>query len=585
MKTVKATIADREKILLVCLLLLGATLFVYWPVSGFDFLKFDDDKYITANFQLQKGLIWENIVWAFTTTHASNWHPLTWLIHLVNYEIFGLNPGGHHYTNLLLHLASGLILFFALKKMTGALIRSAFVAALFALHPLHVESVAWISELKDVLSAFFWMLTLWAYARYAARPNLGTYAPVFIFLGLGLMAKPMLVTLPLVLLLLDFWPLNRFQGTPATVFSSGKYTAQKRQAPLLPLLLEKLPLILLTSLSCLITAVAQKQGGAVSSLETFSLGTRAANALVSYGAYIAKTIWPSDLAVFYPHPGMPQTWKIIAAATLIALISGLALFMRKRSPYLVTGWLWYLGTLVPVIGLAQVGLQSMADRYTYVPGIGLYLMLAWGAFDLRGKSRAGKRLLTVLGCAALLALVPVSRINLMHWRNNTALFENALEKTADNWMAHNMIGTALVDQGKFAKAEAHYKKALYIRPDYVNAYNNLGVLFERRGKLDQAEAYYKKALEFDPDNDWIHTNLGIVLENQKKFEGAVFHYKKALEINPRSASAHKNLADALGKQGKWGQAVLHYKKALEIHPGFAQARQGLKKALEERGNN
>jgi len=505
-------------------------------------------------------------------------------VHLVNYEIFGLNPEGHHYTNLLLHLASTLLLFFVLKKMTGALVRSAFVAALFALHPLHVESVAWISELKDVLVAFFWMLTLWAYARYAARPGIKTYALVFVFLGLGLMAKPMLVTLPFVLLLLDFWPLGRFQESPATVFSSKKPKARK-QAPLFTLLLEKLPLIFLVSLSCLVTAVAQKQGGAVSSLETFSLSTRAANALVAYGAYIAKTVWPAGLAVFYPHPGMPRAWKIMASAALLLLVSGFALTMRKRSPYLLTGWLWYLGTLIPVIGLVQVGLQSMADRYTYVPGIGLYLMLAWGAFDLCAKSRAGKISLLVIGSAALLALILVSRAQTMHWRDNAALFENALEKTTNNWMAHNMIGMALADQERFSEAEAHYKKALEIRPNYENACNNLGVLFERRGRLDQAALYYKKALEFDPNNERIHVNLGIVLENQGKLDDAVFQYQKALEIKPESAPAHKNLADALGKRGNWSKAVFHYEKALEIYPDFAQAREGLKKALKEQGKN
>jgi tetratricopeptide (TPR) repeat protein len=500
--------------LIISLLLIAAILIAYWQVKDFDFICFDDKPYVTQNRHVQAGLTVKGFVWAFTTFHASNWHPLTWLSHMTDCELYGLNPMGHHWTSLQIHIANTLLLFFILKYMTGALWRSAFVAALFALHPLHVESVAWVAERKDVLSAFFGMLALIAYCRYAKQPSLAGYLLIILFLSLGLMAKPMLVTLPFLLLLLDFWPLARL-----------------RSETLSRLILEKLPLFIPVIISICLTFIAQQSSGAVKSLESFSLTVRIANAFVSYASYVVKAIWPHNLTVFYPHPGNTlPLWQVFGAILLVAGASFLAIRCFKKYPYIAVGLFWYLGMLVPVIGLVQVGPQAMADRYTYMPMTGLFIIIAWGFSDLSTKWHYRKIVLTSFALIILSAFTTRTFLQLGYWRNSITLFERAVSITENNYLAHNNLGAALLEKGKPDEASLHLKKALRIEPGC------------------RAVLY----------------NLGTALSNQGKSDEAVLHYNEMLKIDPKDAIVHNNLADVLSVQGKLNEAVLHYNEALKI---------------------
>ena len=409
----------KHRDILVCLFLVMATLAVYWQVQNYDFVNFDDNDYVYDNRHVQDGLTLKSIIWAFTNIHASNWHPVTWLSHMMDYQLYGMNPGRHHLTNLLFHIANTLLLFLVFRKMTDSLWQSGFVAALFALHPLHVESVAWVSERKDVLSTFFWMLTMWSYIWYVEHPAVKRYILVVLFFALGLMSKPMLVTLPFVLLLLDFYPLNRFQSQQP----KGSANAQQRSIAL-RLILEKIPLFVLVAMSSAMTFYAQKHGKTVASLEVIPLKSRVANALVSYVSYIIKTIYPSKLAVLYPHPGILPWWQIAGACLLLVTISFLAIRVVKQSPYFVVGWLWYLGTLVPVIGLVQVGIQSMADRYTYVPLIGIFIIIVWGIPELVAQWRYRKICLATLATVVLTILMAMTWKKVGYWKSSITLFEH-----------------------------------------------------------------------------------------------------------------------------------------------------------------
>jgi len=452
---------------LLCLFLVVLTLAVYRQVQNFDFVNFDDHMYITENRHVKEGLTLKSTIWAFTTIHAANWHPLTWLSHMLDCQFFGMNSGRHHLTNLFFHITNSLLLFFVFRKMTGSSWQSGFVAALFALHPLHVESVAWVSERKDVLSAFFWMLTMWSYVWYVEHPGINRYLLVLLFFILGLMAKPMLVTLPFVLLLLDFYPLSRFQFQQS---DDGNIFQQR--SIYLRLVLEKLPLFVLAAISSAVTLYAQKRGGAVMSLDVIPIKVRIANALVSYIKYIEKMIYPSELAVLYPFQGMLPWWEITGAGLLLVSISFLAIRVIKQSPYYAVGWLWYIGTLVPVIGLVQIGRQSMADRYTYIPLIGLFIVIAWGVPEIVAQWRHRKILLTIFATVLLSILMTVTWKHLRHWGNSITLFEHTLEVTSNNYLAHNNLGVALDIQGRTQEAIDHYLKALRIKPDYVEAHNN-----------------------------------------------------------------------------------------------------------------
>jgi Tfp pilus assembly protein PilF len=600
---------------LICLLLVLATVIVYWQVRNHEFISLDDSEYVTENRHVQNGLTLNGVIWAFTATHVANWHPLTWLSHMMDCQLYGLNPKGHHFTNVFLHLLNTLLLFSILQRMTGALWRSGLVAALFALHPLHVESVAWVAERKDVLSTLFWLLTMWGYIWYVERPRLTRYLLTLLAFALGLMIKPMLVTLPCVLLLLDYWPLKRFQlsqsggDTPAT---TG--TFQEQRAPFLRLLLEKTPFFALTATSSMVTFLVQRSGGAVSAFDVYPVKIRIANTLVSYVSYIGHMVWPRGLAVFYPHPGMSLPgWHAVGASLLLACISIAVIRAARRHPYLAVGWFWYLGTLVPVIGLVQVGAQAMADRYTYVPLIGLFVMIAWSIPDFFTGNHYRKIVLSMAVGTVLLALTVCSWLQVQHWKNNLTLFKHALKVTAKNYVAHDSLGNALTQQGKVEEAIDHYNQALKIKPNSAKFHNNLGVaLFEQRrvkeamshyavalrldadyaetynnfgvawftvGKFDKAIAQYREALRLDPNFAKAHNNLGNVLVEKGRFDEAIIHYSKALALKALYPEAHNNLGVALAQEGKLTEAIVQFKEALRIKPDYAQANANLDLAL------
>jgi Flp pilus assembly protein TadD len=563
-----------------------ATLTVYWQAGSYEFVNFDDDTYVTENHHLHKGLTRESFIWAFTATDEANWHPLTWLSHMLDFELYGLNPTGHHLTSVFFHLANTLLLFLLLKLMTGAFWRSALVAALFALHPLHVESVAWVAERKDVLSTLFWMLTLWAYLGYVQRPGVRRYLLILLLFALGLMAKPMLVTLPCVLLLLDYWPLKRIEigqsasGLPAA--SQPSTIAEKPGGQAFRLLLEKTPLFVLAAVSSFVTFIVQKSGGAVGALEVYPIKIRVANALVSYVKYIVKMIWPQNLAVFYPHPGqgLPM-WQAAAAGLLLLLISIAVIRAGRRQPYLPVGWFWYLGTLVPVIGLVQVGAQAMADRYTYVPLIGLFIIASWGVPALLAKYRFQRTVLATLATILLVTITLVSKWQVRHWQNSLTLFQQAVEVTADNYVAHDSLGNALAQQGMLDQAIVHYREALRIKPNLMNTRNNLGVALLQQGEINRAMAQYYQALRLKPDSAETHSNLGVALFTVGQLDQAIGHYRTAIKLDPNFGKAHNNLGNALARKGKLDEAISQYSRALELKPNYPEAHNNLGVALAQ----
>lgn len=535
--------------------LLLLTLAAYWQVKDHDFVPYDDDKYITDNVYVQQGLTAESIQWAFTSGYASNWHPLTWLSHMLDYERFGLNPTGHHLNNLFFHLLNTLLLFLLLNRMTGRFWQSAFVAALFALHPLHVESVAWAAERKDLLSALFWILTMWAYVAYVRKPSRLQYLVVLIVFALGLMAKPMLVTLPFVLLLLDYWPLDRVRDVLQEKTKVGQ------------LIKEKIPLLVLAAASSVITYFVQQAGGGMSMAESTAMSVRVANAVDSYFGYILKMFWPANLAVFYPHLGeMLSAWRIIGVAVALLAVTVLVFKLSNRYRYLTVGWLWYLGTLVPVIGIVQVGAQAMADRYTYIPLIGLFFMTVWGMVDLTAHWRTRKLALGGVGTAVVGVLAILTWQQVGYWNNGEQLFRHALDVTENNWLAHNNLATVLEKQGKLPEAEDHLLRTLEIHANLPLARYNLGNVYWKQGKRAEAIAQYQQALQLNSRLANVHLNWGLVLMDLDSVEEAISHYRAALEIDPEFSNAHYNVAIALERQGKYAEAVAHFREVLRYDP-------------------
>ena len=571
--------------LFIGLFLTVATLVVFWQAHDHAFIGYDDTKYVTANYYVQAGLSKEGLIWAFTTTHASNWHPLTWLSHMLDCQLYGLNPRGHHLTNVFFHLLNTLLLFLVLQRMTGVPWRSGLVAALFALHPLHVESVAWVAERKDVLSTFFLFLTLLSYIWYVARPGFYRYLLILLFFALGLMAKPMLVTLPFVLLLLDYWPLRRIKSFQLTRSDRAVTTRPSElNSQTLRLIWEKIPFFLLATASSTVTFLVQARGGAVASLEVFPFETRLANALVSYVRYLGKMFWPQDLAVFYPHPGQSlPMWQAAGAGLLLLVISITVVRLGRRYPYLPVGWLWYIGTLVPVIGLVQVGAQAMADRYTYVPLIGLFLMIAWGVADLLGSWRYGKPALAVAAPLLLSALMVCATFQVSYWKNSLTLFEHTLRVTSHNSQVHNNLGNVLTQKGKLQEAISHYTKALEISPNYAEAHINLGVALTRQGRLKEAIKHYSAALQLKSNSAELHNNLGVALFELGDIPGAIKNYLAAVQLKPDYAEAHNNLGNGLAKLGKLSEAEIHYAKALKLRADYPEAHNNLGVALARQG--
>jgi len=598
----------------ICLLLVIATLAVYWQVRGHDFVNYDDNVYVSENYNINKGLNAKNISWAFTTGYASNWHPLTWLSHMVDIELYGINPGAHHLSSVIFHIANSLLLFLVLRRMTGNLWSSAFVAALFALHPLHVESVAWVSERKDVLSTFFWILTMGAYALYAENPKWHSYLITLLFFVLGLMSKPMVITLPFVLLLLDFWPLGRIWELGIRTPSQGGILEEPISETRTPqrgnfeepisetisnfkfrissfefLLLEKIPFFIFVAASGVVTFFVQQKGGAVASVEKYSLGIRIGNALISYASYIGKMIWPSDLSGFYPHPGTDLSlWQAACAGLLLICVSAAVIRTVKIYPYLIVGWLWYLGTLIPVIGLVQVGAQAMADRYTYVPLIGLFIMIGWGIPDLLRKWPGAKQLekhsvFFVLPMSVLLILTTLSWMQTGYWKNSLTFFKHMLDVSPDSSKARDGIGLALANRGKTAEAILHYREALRIRPDYSIAHNNLGQALLIQGHIQEAITHFEAALKAKQIRAKAHNNMGTAMAMQGRTAEAMKHFQKAADIRPDHANAYYNIAKLLKNQGKIPEAVQHLQKALSVNPRFADAHYNLANILTGQG--
>jgi len=523
--------------------------------------SFDDTKYLTSNWNIKAGLTKESIVWAFSTSYASNWHPVTWLSHILDYELYGMEPFGHHLTSLIFHITNTLLLFGVLLKMTGALWRSALVAILFALHPLNVESVAWVSERKNVLSTFFLLLTLWAYVKYVDKKNAGNYLLVVLFLALGLMSKPMLVTLPFVLLLLDFWPLKRFSEVRPS-----------------RLVLEKVPLFILLIGSCVATFIAQRSGGAIQSSEFSSLYFRIANALVSYFEYLRNMLWPSGLSVFYPHPANAlPIWKPLACTIVLVVVTIWVVKGIRRAPYLAVGWLWYLGTLVPVIGIVQVGEQAMADRYTYVPLIGIFIAIAWSLPE-QIKTRKEK-LLPILSGIVISLLIAITWIQVSHWKNSITLFKHAINVTDTKYLGvatiHAFLGDAYHREGELGVAISEFKKSLDLDPSNLYSLNNLAATLAEQGNLKEGLGYAQKLSRLQPDYTPGLITMGNILEETGKLDQAQIYYEQVLERDSDSFENYLNLANILYRQGNLEDAIPHYKKVITLNPNLLEAHYNL----------
>jgi tetratricopeptide (TPR) repeat protein len=586
-----------------CYVLLALiTVAIYLPVVELSFVTFDDTYYLTNNPKVQAGLRWDSVRWAFTRAHAANWHPLTWLSHMLDCQLYGLKPLGHHVTSLLFHTANTLLLFGLLKRLTGAFWRSALVAALFALHPLHVESVAWVAERKDVLSTFFFMLTLLAYARYAeqagstekasdrgqeSESNAGTqktnhvsrithhvsrpthHASLFYLLSLfcfalGLMSKPMLVTVPFVMLLLDCWPLRRFQIAGLNTRSSALWR----------LVGEKAPFFMLSAASCVVTVIAQQKGGALSSfagVTGVSMESRIINTPISYAWYLAKLLWPTDLAVIYPYErDWPLVQALLAAALLVAL-TGVAWWQACRRAYLAVGWLWFLGKLVPVIGLVKVGAQSIADRYTYLPAIGLFIALAWGLADLTA-GWPNRTLPLAAGAAAVLAACALAvGAQLLYWQNTESLFQHALAVTRNNYIANNNLGLYIAEHGQLELAKKYYRAAIQIAPSYPPPWNNLGTTLVQQRRYEDAIVVFEGALNLNPRSAEAESNLGAALSCLDKPDEAVPHLQEAIRLNPEHSMAHFNLGNALLRKDRLPEAIEQFRITTQLNPHYAEA--------------
>lgn len=533
-----------------------ATLVVFAQVGGFDFITYDDNVYVTENPHVQAGITAGGILWSFGF-HECNWHPLTWWSLMLDAGLWGVRPGAFHLVNLVLHVTSVLLLYFFLVRTTGRPHRAGFVAWMFAVHPLHVESVAWVAERKDVLSALFWFLTLHAYVSYTRRPSAGRYVATAVLFAAGLLAKPMLVTLPLVLLLVDVWPLER------------RALGARR------LLLEKAPLLALALVSSILTVVAQDRGGAVGRLLEFPFHHRLANAAVTTIAYLQKAVWPASLSVHYPYPGrIPASATIVCVALIIAISAAVVLERRSR-PYLAFGWLWYLVTLVPVIGLVQVGTQGMADRYTYIPLVGPFIALAFWVPPLAAPLRA---LRVTAAFAVMMVLTYLAHAQAAYWRDSITLFEHALRLNPNNAVAHSNLGRAYLERGDLERSLAHAHEVVRIDPGAPDGSFNLGVVFERLGRPDDAEAAYRAAIRIAPAQASPHLNLGILLAGAGDVEAAEAELREAVRLEPDSFAARNNLGVVLAGRGAFQEAVVQFAEAVRLDPENADARSNLDRA-------
>jgi len=551
MQKASGIINEKSRRIAAVLLLAVIVLALYWPVIGYDFIAMDDNLYLLDNPDIRMGISRHGISWAMTTLYTANWHPLTWLSLLADYDLYGLNAAGYHITSLLLHLLNTLLLFLVLLRMTGETWKCLTVAALFAVHPLNLESVAWIAERKNVLSMLFWLLTLFAYIRYVERPGWRRYLAALFFFALGLMAKPALVTLPFILMLLDYWPLQRF--SPLERWAEGRFSNPVKGASnLLGLFIEKFPFFLLSLCSVLITIYAAKAGGAVKSITEFPFSGRIGNAFIACASYLDKMIWPVDLAIFYPYPAMGQpAWFISAALLFLVSVTVFVVLKGGKHPYLITGWFWYLINLLPVIGIIQVGYQSMANRYAYIPLVGIFLIAAWGMPEFL-KENTSRRYIPFVASVLVLIFSFSTWAQLPHWRNSEAVFKHALMVTEDNFLAHCGMGDLWQNRGVFQIARLHYQEALRIRPGYAEVYNNLGAMLIKEGRIAEGEAGIRAALKRKPDLAEAHNNLGAVMSYRGHVQEAAIHFTRALELKPGYPTAKQNLEDLI-RGGKLGR--------------------------------
>ncbi len=571
-----STLPPRFPAWLLAALLALATIALYWPATRHDFINYDDPAYVTANVHVQNGLTLENLKWAFSNPVSDNWHPVTMLSHMLDCQLFGLKPWGHHLTSLLLHAFNTALVFLLLRTMTGAVWRSLLVAALFGAHPLHVESVAWVAERKDVLSTFFWMLTLWAYAKYVeATPdrNSGSkvwYCAALAMFVLGLMSKAMLVTMPCVMLLLDYWPLQRFkvQGSWFRVHS---------------LVVEKIPFFALAAAASLVTYAVQQQQGAVVTVENLPPGARVGNALVSYCRYLEKLFWPTDLAVYYPYPGYWPLAEVLLAGLFLCGLSALLFVQRRRYPFLLVGWLWFVGTLVPVIGLVQVGEQAMADRYTYIPSVGVLILTIWGAYELTRRWRHHTMVLSLGGAAAIILCCALTRQQLGYWQDSETLFRYTLKVTQNNYIAYYSLGNALLEKGQTEEAISQFQEAIRCKPDYAIAHNNLGKAFLNQGRTDEAISQFQEAIRYKPEYAEAHNNLGAAFGEKGQIDEAIRQYQEAIRLEPNDADAYSNLGVALVRKGRTDEAITQYQEAIRLKPNDADAYINLGNALGQKG--
>ena len=581
---------------IISFLLVLLTLAIYYRLAGYDFVNFDDDLYVTANSRVLRGLTLENFMWAFSSIEIGNWHPLTWLSHMTDIQVHGLNPGAHHLTNLIFHVANTVLVLIIFSRMTGHFWQSVCLAALFALHPLHVESVAWVAERKDVISTFFLLLTIWCYSRYVRHSERTSYLAMLLFFILGLLSKPMVVTLPFILLLLDYWPLKRFQfGKISATTQSyadivtrtlGKPDSNQLQALSTTnsvlsrrstrcLIREKIPLIVLSVISCAVTFFAQYSSGTVRSLEVMPLAARVANALIAYVTYIIQMVFPMRLAVFYPYAANIQWWNAAGAFGLLVSASYFACKAANKHPYILFGWLWYLGTLLPVIGIVQVGAQAMADRYTYVPLIGLFVLIIWGVFDFAQNRRYAKVALSG-GAVVIVSVVSIlTWVQIGYWKHSIALFEHALEVTTDNYLAHNNLANALTILGENDQAMSHYTAALQIYPNYADAHYNKARMLTDQNQIAEAIWHYRKALKINPRLKEAHFGLGLMMAFNDNVAEAVRHFSHALQLDNTYAEAHNNLGVMQMRRNRIKEAIWHFQTAVRLKPGYETAKRNL----------
>ncbi len=544
---------------------------VFLPILKNGFINYDDPIYVTQNVQVNDGLTWKNLGWAFYGTDGGIWLPLTWFSHMLDCQIYGLKPWGHHLTSVLLHATNAVLVFLLFHRLTGATWRSFVLAALFGLHPLRVESVAWVAERKDVLSTTFGVAALLAYVGYTRKireksPSTKNYLWALILFALGLMAKPMLVTLPFIFLLLDYWPLKRLES----------------KKDIRPLLVEKWPFFVIMFLASIVAVIAQKHEHAVVNLNHLPFSDRIENAAVSYARYIGKLFWPENLAIYYPRPDHWPLPVVLSAAAILFAISVLFIWQRTRRPYLLVGWLWFLGTLVPVIGLLQVGQQAMADRYTYIPQIGLLLCLVWGACEWTNALKQQTFIRTAMATASILACASLTYHEIGWWHDSETLFKHALAVTDKNVVAHNNLGDALLEKKQFDDAIIQYRQSIEIEPNAAN-YLSLGDAFSAQGQLDEAIIQFQNALTVNSNYALAHFNLANSLLQKGRTDDAIIHYKKTLELKPDYADAHINLGNALMKLGRADDAEFQYQKALEINPREAKAQSNLASVLLQKG--